>query len=151
DKDPPGSATPIWKFEADAPGSVFDHTLTAFFPKAGDYTINVRAYVSYDGGFTWSDPGTTTVSVIAITVSFSTDPINVAVGGTATLTASVAPADGTPYVTFATADTSIATVSGNASALAVHGVSAGQTQLQALVNGQVCAMATVNAISVDFY
>jgi hypothetical protein len=148
DANPPQSATPVWKYNADSPGSVVDNVFTAVLSSPGNYSVPVYAQVSYDGGATWSTAGVNTVSVTVVSVAFSADPVNVAVGGTATLTATVTPPDAASYVSFSTADGSIATVSGNASSLALTGVGGGQTQLQAMVNGAVCATATVNSATV---
>jgi len=150
DENPPESATATWKFEADAPGSVIGNTLTAVFPDAGEYKIEVRGYVSYDGGTTWKGPGTTTVIVNAISVTFAPSPVYVAVGGTASLTATATPAAASCYVFYTTANGSIATVSGVAPDLTVAGVSTGTTEVQAILNGDVIASVTVYVAWVTF-
>jgi len=90
------------------------------------------------------------VNVSTLTVSFSPNPINVAVGGNAMVQATVTPSWASSLVTYSTANTSIATASGTGTAVGVQGIAAGTTQLNANGPSGNVGSATINVISVTF-
>ena len=151
DVSPPGSGTLTWKFDADAPCPVVGTTLSGTFPTAGKFSIEVRGYVSYDGGMNWIGPGKTTIIVLSVEVTMSPDPVFVAVGGTTSLTATVVPEEAIGYVVVVvSADPSLATVGGTCPDLTVTGVKKGTTQIHAKVNGEICASVTCHVVWVTY-
>lgn len=88
-------------------------------------------------------------TVVAVKVEFLPDLLYVCKGGTASLTATVTPSSASSQVDFDTAAPSIATVSGSAPNLTVHGVSAGTTQVRAKLGDCVCETAEVTVVKVE--
>ena len=85
--------------------------------------------------------GTATVTTLDLT--FSPNPVPVGIGLTAPWTVTVTPDSAEEQVTFATAETSIATISGSAPSPTITGVAVGETEGQALLNGVVCWSGTI--------
>jgi hypothetical protein len=116
-------------------------TIYATFTVAAFWRFTATATATYtDSPCTdiWSASGTTAdIYVTAVDVSFSPNPVFACVNcSPASLTATVTPAAAASLVTFTTADSTVATVSGTAPNLSVTGVGTGTTQVQAQLNGR---------------
>jgi Bacterial Ig-like domain (group 2) len=123
------------------------------FTQPGAYQVQVTATVSYDMtpcSGTVQRTGTCVVVLYVVSATFSPSPVIVPVNNSVDVTGTVVPPEASSYVTFATADPTIATVSGIAPDLNVAGVAAGTTQLQASLGGAVLAQASVTVVSVTF-
>jgi len=149
DPDPDGWITD-WEWDFDAsdgvdwedPDATGEEVATSY-SAADSYTVTLR--VTDDDGATDTDTCTVTVFEVLL----SPDPLYVCEGGTASLTATVTPDSASSQVDFDTAAPSIATVSGSAPNLTVHGVSAGTTQVRAKLGDCVCETADVTVVGVE--
>lgn len=145
---PGGDSESIYQPSSNSP----DATLTASFSQAGYWMINLGATVTYNDSpcnDVWSGTGITTVTDTVINVSFWPSPVCVVLGQTASLQATVTPADAASLVNYTTTDSSIATISGtNPSNLTVTGMTVGTTTGEATLSGsnRVCATDMIDVV-----
>lgn len=108
-------------------------TTRARSTNAGTYNVQYRAAASSDGNYTVSAVGelNVTIAKASRTIAFTTAPTSVEIGATITVVAtpSAGASDGT--ITYASSDTSKATVSGNV----VTGVALGACTISATISG----------------
>ena len=108
-------------------------TTRARSTNAGTYNVQYRAAASADGNYTVSDVGELNVTIAKAnrTIAFTTAPTSVEIGATITVVAtpSAGASDGT--ITYASSDTSKASVSGNV----VTGVALGSCTISATISG----------------
>lgn len=135
---PQGSyALSIQQFATDAPAA----TLTATFQRAGYWRLRPIVSVSSNNDSpytpTWQASGRVTIADITIlSVSFNKDPVVVpGADATATVKATVTPADAASLVSFGSANNTIATAAGTSKKspipVTVTGVAAGETMVVA--------------------
>ena len=123
-------------------------TLGVYCTQPGHWRISPVVTVTYaDGcGNNWSASAQVTVAdITAVSVAFAPSSVMIQTPGqTASVTATVAPADAAPLVTFDTYDHTVATVTGSSSTspvpLTVMGVGAGATNLAAWLVGSTYCM-----------
>jgi len=125
-------------------------TLIGQFSQGGYYQITVQAtvtYTDYPCYDVWSASGTASVTMTAVSVSFSPDPVSVPIGGTATVTATVIPSSVT--LSYDTADDGVAivqSVSGTTITLFGQGLGeggAGTTQIRGKLGTCICGTGEV--------
>jgi hypothetical protein len=137
----------VWIDQPDPSSSAA--TLYGTFSQGGYYRVTVQASVTITDSCNnvWSGSGTTSVIMIAASVSFSPDPVSIAVEGTATVTATVIPSS--VSLTYTTADDGIAIVtdvSGSTVTLFGQGLGqdgSGTTQVLGNLGGCTCGQGGV--------
>lgn len=105
----------------------------ADFTQAGVWTFLVQATATYTDSCNTTYTGTGTLSylVTVVSVQMPPSPAYVGVGGEATLTPDVEPPEALTQVNFQVADSTVASLMGDAPELDVVGVAAGTTSLTA--------------------
>jgi hypothetical protein len=128
----------------------------AQFSQPGVWTFLVQGTATYTDSpctDTWTGTGTLSYQVLVVSVQMTPNPAYVGLGGTLSLTPNVEPPDAMLQLNFQVADSSVATIMGDASDLTVIGVATGVTSVTATLvpsNGQLLiGNANMGTLSVD--
>ena len=140
--------TYTWSIKNTTTGKTFDDTgqKITFTDTATPGKYSATVTVTDSGGIV-VDSGTADFTVVG--VSFEPDPVTVGVAKETTVTPAISPASAIPLISFAAADTTIATVTPTTvtnagDTLTVRGIKKGVTTLTAKLSDKVCGCVTIS-------